>query len=330
MGAGKIRFGGGEGKVAAFEQETGKKIWEAQVAGKAWSLAIAEGRLIVSTDAGHIYSFGPEPDEPIIHPPPRFEAIPVDPEVTQQISNLLKSVDCQRGIALVCEGKHPQKILELAHSSELQILVLTSKHETANALKQRFHETGYAGRITVHHHQPKTPLPYTDYVFNLIITEEDSEDVPLQELRRVQRPNGGALVWGWEAKRVLTRGPLKEVGEWSHMYANPANTTCSEDQHVGGEMQLQWFGPPGPRQMLDRHLRTVAPLWKNGRMFIPGDNRVIAVDAYNGTPLWNVEVPDSRRVGAYRDCSYIVAGEDSIYVAAKIPVSVWMPKPVAC
>jgi outer membrane protein assembly factor BamB len=81
-------------------------------------------------------------------------------------------------------------------------------------------------------------------------------------------------------------------------------------------MKLQWFGPPGPRQMIDRHHRTVAPLAMNGRLFVPGNDRVIAVDAYNGTMLWNVTFPNSRRVGVFRDCSYVVAADDSLYVAA--------------
>ena len=68
--------------------------------------------------------------------------------------------------------------------------------------------------------------------------------------------------------------------------------------------------------MIDRHHRTVAPLWKAGRLFIPGNNRVFAVDAYNGFPLWEVEIPNSRRVGAFRDCSYLVATDDLIYIAA--------------
>jgi outer membrane protein assembly factor BamB len=100
------------------------------------------------------------------------------------------------------------------------------------------------------------------------------------------------------------------------MYANPSNTACSNDRLVNGQMLLQWFGPPGPRNMIDRHHRTVAPLYKNGRLFIPGDNRVIAADAYNGTPLWNVAIPNSRRAGAFRDCSYMVAADDNVYVAA--------------
>ncbi|MCA9269855.1 MAG: PQQ-like beta-propeller repeat protein, partial [Planctomycetales bacterium] len=53
---------GGENRVAAFDRKTGKAVWTAEVEGGAWSLAIAAGRLLVSTDAGKIYCFAAAPE----------------------------------------------------------------------------------------------------------------------------------------------------------------------------------------------------------------------------------------------------------------------------
>lgn len=317
IGAGKLRFGGGDGKVAAFELDTGKKVWEATVEGKAWSLAIAQGRLLVSTDAGRIYSFAPGQHEPLTQRGPDPWKLGSDEAHSIFAKEILEKAGARRGFGLITPGQPAELALELARQSELDFIMLAKVAGSAETLREDIRRAGLSTRITVHEQSPSKPLPYTDYIFNLILAKKpENEKISAEELRRVLRPHGGMLVWGPDSKTIEKRGPLADVGEWSHMYANPANTVCSDDKHVGGPMQLQWFGPPGPRQMLDRHLRTVAPLWKNGRLFIPGDNRVIAVDAYNGTPLWNVKVPDSRRVGAYRDCSYIVAGEDSIFVAA--------------
>jgi outer membrane protein assembly factor BamB len=121
-------------------------------------------------------------------------------------------------------------------------------------------------------------------------------------------------VFGRGKDGLVRRGHLEGAGDWSHMYADAGNTACSGDTRIGSQLQMQWFGPPGPREMIDRHHRTVAPLYKNGRMFIPGEDRVIAVDAYNGTILWDLAVPDSRRVVSYRDCSYLVASNELVYV----------------
>ncbi len=53
--------------------------------------------------------------------------------------------------------------------------------------------------------------------------------------------------------------------------------SCSNDP-VEGPLQIQWFGRPGPLEIINRHSRPMSTLFKNGRLFVPGDNRVICVD----------------------------------------------------
>jgi outer membrane protein assembly factor BamB len=54
-------FVGGDGHVDALDTGTGTSRWQAEVAGKAYGLAAAGGRLFVSTDRGAIYCFAPLP-----------------------------------------------------------------------------------------------------------------------------------------------------------------------------------------------------------------------------------------------------------------------------
>ena len=61
--AGKTLFAGGDDRVAAFDTTTGKMLWSAAVTGKAHGLAVANGRLLVSTDCGTIHSFGAVPSQ---------------------------------------------------------------------------------------------------------------------------------------------------------------------------------------------------------------------------------------------------------------------------
>ena len=56
--AGDTLFAGGGGIVEAFSVETGERVWSHEVSGVADGLAVAQGRLFVSTDAGNIYAFG--------------------------------------------------------------------------------------------------------------------------------------------------------------------------------------------------------------------------------------------------------------------------------
>ena len=65
--------------------------------------------------------------------------------------------------------------------------------------------------------------------------------------------------------------------------------------------------------MVDRHFRTTAPLYCSGTLFIPGNERVYAVDAYNGFILWERELPGFRRVGINHDCGSMAASDDLLY-----------------
>ena len=55
--AGETLFAGGDDRVAAFDAVSGKQRWSVPVAGKAHGLAVANGRLFVSTDRGTIHCF---------------------------------------------------------------------------------------------------------------------------------------------------------------------------------------------------------------------------------------------------------------------------------
>ena len=52
--AGETLFAGGEGVVVAHELATGRELWRASVEGRAYGLAVSQGRLLVSTDLGKI------------------------------------------------------------------------------------------------------------------------------------------------------------------------------------------------------------------------------------------------------------------------------------
>ncbi|MCG3198124.1 MAG: Outer membrane protein assembly factor BamB [bacterium] len=55
--AGETLFAGGTDSVGGFSTETGEQVWRADVVGRALDLAVADGRLYVSTDKGRIHAF---------------------------------------------------------------------------------------------------------------------------------------------------------------------------------------------------------------------------------------------------------------------------------
>ena len=56
--AGDTLFAGGNNEVVAYSAKDGKRVWRTPVNGAAMGIAVAHGRLLVSTDKGTIYCFG--------------------------------------------------------------------------------------------------------------------------------------------------------------------------------------------------------------------------------------------------------------------------------
>lgn len=87
------------------------------------------------------------------------------------------------------------------------------------------------------------------------------------------------------------RGPLDGAGTWTHQYADPGNTTCSNDVLAEGPLGILWFND-WDFQMPSRHGRGPAPLFLDGRLFVEGVDALRCVDAYNGRTLWEYPLPE--------------------------------------
>jgi len=151
------------------------------------------------------------------------------------------------------------------------------------------------------------------------------------ELLRVIRPLGGVLLTGAEVDAdalakdgititevgqftKLTRGRIPGSMNWTHNYATPANTYCSEDPLVKAPLGVLWYGEPGPQDRIERHASPPIPLVVDGVVLTLGYDRVMAYDVYNGVELWRRNILGVTASGMGIDTSNVAADGDSLFV----------------
>jgi len=355
--SGEYLYVGGEKAVKAVRKETGEDVWQAPVEGKACSVAIANGRLYVSTDTGRIYSFAKAESalrEVKQQPTPNSFSEDAHGELcVKAAEQILALAPVKKGFCLVAGNETGRLAYELAKRTEFSIIAIDDNPERVEKARRALDAAGLYGARVVVDCLDAAKLPYSDYFANLIVSESQLTAgalKPTDELLRVLKPHGGILCLGCPAEAPnkeppppvealrgqcasqgdfsaecvadngrwvkVTRGVLEGEGKWTHEYADLGNTACSDDERVKGPLGVLWFGRPGPALMVERHARPTAPVAIDGRMFIQGENVIMAYDAYNGAFLWQKEIPGAVRVRVDSDMGNLALEKDALYVAA--------------
>lgn len=316
-------IGGADSKLSAFDGRSGKEIWSAAIEGRPWSLAIFNGCLFASTDRGSIYCFSAEKNaqpnqiEPPAQVRPTYSSEERKRRTGSDAAYIVAYAPIRNGYCLLVGGD-ATLAYEIARRTNCRVAVRDASAERIAAGRKIIDDVWLSDRVSFQLGETKT-LPYADMLFDCAVDcgsflgGETLTDAA--ELQRVVRPCGGAAIRTHDAGGIFRRPALEGAGEWTHQYANAGNTACSEDKVIKGPLDLQWFGPPGAGRMIDRHHRTAAPLCFDGRLFVPGEDRVFGVNAYNGTVLWENTLVDSRRVVVFRDSSYLAVGSRGLCVA---------------
>ncbi len=256
------------------------------------SLAVSEGALFVGTDTGNIQCFAPGVVTAKETGAAKTGARELPPSVKTLAKDLVDAVAVDRGYCLLVDMENADLALALAEASAFNVYLVADDAATAQRLRDAIPRDLYGRRITVlARPYDRTGLP--DYFANLVYTSEVVMDTAAAraEAERCLRPYGGgiytsrhATVQGWK------RGPLEGAGEWTHEYADAGNSLCSDDSLLRGPLGMLWF-TDNDLEMPSRHGRGPAPLFWDGRIFVEGLNGLRALDAYNGTVLWNFPLP---------------------------------------
>ena len=272
----------------------------------------------------------------------------------QAAAEILRQTTARRGLCLDYGCGDGQLAYELARSSNLRIICVDQDPTAVKTAREKLQQTGlYGSRITVHHVDDLAKLPLVGHGMNLIVSGRAVlGQLPAgggAEVKRLLRPDGGQAIIGqpsgavktklnkpalakWLAKptvteskhglwAVVTRAALGGAGEWTHLYGRSDNSAFGGESLAGAssteDLQIQWLGRPGPRFQVDRNGRKPSPLSTAGRLFVQGHDRIAALDSYNGTILWSLEIPSIGRFNMPRDSGNWCVDREHIYLAVR-------------
>ncbi|MCP3928780.1 MAG: PQQ-binding-like beta-propeller repeat protein [Bacteroidetes bacterium] len=248
-----------------------------------------------------------------------------------------------KGFCVVFRPENISLPLEIAQYSGMKVFMFETSLPKVEKLRKKWQKTGiYGKKISIHPVADLSKLPITGDIADIVISSETSTEI-VEEAIRIIKPGGYATIinqkkqsekWAEAAKnawqieyvekegiQLLQKKPYEFTGVWTHQYASADNSAFGGESLWGStsteDFEVQWMGRPGPRFQTDRSGRKPSPLAVNGKLFVQGNERILALDAYNGKVLWSKEIPDMVRMNIHRDCSNWAADENFVYIALK-------------
>ena len=356
--AGHRLYLGGKDFVCAMdlEGESARVSWTGKLEGFPTSLIASHGRLFVVMKAGQIYCFAGKEGPPIV----REEAVETPgakDEWTQRADEILKKTGLTEGIVQVWGLGSGRLAEELARQSNLHVIVVHEDEMEIQAFRERMDRQGlYGKRVTILSGIP-TEYPFPPYLASLIVSENATgmrmghDSDATKKLYQCLRPFGGTACLKLEAdghaalsqlartkelpgaqvermgdRSLLVRaGSIPGSANWTHQYADVANTCVSKDSAVRVPLGILWFGGPPHHSILPRHGHGPIQHVVDGRLTIQGPDILRTVDVYTGRLLWEKDLPGigefynntSHQPGANSLGSNYVSKPDGIYVAYK-------------
>lgn len=246
-----------------------------------------------------------------------------------------------RGLAMIIGCDDEAKLAEaFCRSSGFDVCVFESQPERINQARTRLIAAGVYGRpVSIRSADQILELGIPLRSFDLIVVSAETKGLKAIDLAKFVQP-GGKLLLSTDAEieglkkqgfvelsadeklglRSLRAPRIAGSAPWTHMYGTPENTAYAGETLSGvrgiDDVRVAWAGRPGPRYQSDRGNRKPSPLAAGGRLYLQGLYRTIAMDAYNGTILWSLELPEVVRFNVPRDCSNWCVDEANVYIAS--------------
>ncbi len=335
--AGARLYAAGEHSVRAIDlADTPRVSWETDIDGKVCRLIAADDRLFVVTLEGSILAFGADRESA----PETHSATVAVPAVSEEAAALAESMaskaPLKKGYCLVLGLEDGELATAIAAGTDLNVIAVDPDADKVAALRRQLDAAGlYGKRISAYAGDPESPKlpPYL-----AVLTTSERTGLSAADVFDSMRPYGGiaylpvsgsedltqlagktadlpgAAVTGAGNYAVVRRaGALPGSADWTHLNADVANTTKSNDKLVKLPLGVLWFGGNSHHDVLPRHAHGPSELVVGGRLFIEGINMLSARDVYTGQVLWRREFDDLGTFGVYYDRTYVPNPLDTTY-----------------
>ncbi|MBT3192746.1 MAG: PQQ-binding-like beta-propeller repeat protein [Verrucomicrobia bacterium] len=308
-------------------------VTTAELDGLAMGLAVADNALYVCTDRGTLYCFveGQNNESSTQNRPKDLKA-PLDTKpysdtklYDQVAKQIAESADLSQGYCVDLGCGDGALSYAIAKACTLKVIAVDDDPKQIAIARKKLSAAGlYGTRVTVIQRDlTDTGLP--SHFANVVVSgrtiTEGIEALAREETQRLLRPYGGiALAGKPDSMQRIVGKQLAGAGDWTHQYADAANTLCGSDSLAKGPLKMQWFQDFGI-QVPSRHGRAPAPLYKDGIMIVEGVHGLNGVDAYNGNRLWHYPLKDILKaydqehlVGTSSTGSNMCLADDSVFV----------------
>ena len=258
--AGDALIGGGSGMVTAVDWQSGKIVWSGAVDGTAKGLAVAGGRLYVSTDKGQITCFGPAGTEKLgsVGPARDEVASPIaasdgHPVAAGQFRDL---PDVSRGYCLVYGCETGELAIALARRTELLVYAVSPDAAKVAAVRKAVEAAGLLGSRVMVEQWPLDHVPYPDYFANLIVSET---------LLKGELPGSAVEMWRM----------LKPCGGVAYLAEGPGDERKPGATNEGRKRSVAWY----------RAIAANRPSW-DGQTADEAVSRPVARHGKLDRPVW--------------------------------------------
>ncbi len=358
-----LKLMAGEEQVEATKGVVTVGDWQGEFEGEPWSVLAADEKLFVVTTAGRIYCYGAQKVTPAKYElsdddTPQDEAAREGSSRLSRVAAGLPEAVVQaasraEGYGVMLGLPSGQTADSLVRASKSQLIVVDPDAKKIDAFRHRMTDAGMYGTRVVAFTggsvDSSLPEYFTDFVVSTEPRDPDDEHgmTFIKNVFRILRPYGGRAFLPMKVAQLrgivqqaglanaevqsveddwsmlVREGALPRAADWTHNYADAANSSVSKDKQARAPLGLLWFGNGPPNdEVLPRHGHGPAPQVAAGRLFIEGGNMLRSLDIYTGRLLWQRQLDGlgvfydrtGHQPGAGEVGSNYVSLADSVYV----------------